>query len=187
MIWPLAGQTAVALHLLGQPEVGDPRVAVLVEEDVGRLEVAVDHAALVGVLDGLGDLADQPGGLARGQRTVGKALGEALPLDETHLKVMLALVLANLVDRHDAGMVEVGGRLGLAVEPLDVGLIGELAGEDHLECDGPVEADLPGLEDDPHAAAGDLADDLVVAEVADAGGRVIRGVDRGDGPWSSVA
>ena len=83
---------------------------------------------------------------------------------------MLALVLADLVDRHDARMVEVGRRLGLGVEPLDVGLVGELAGEDHLERDGPVEADLPRLEDDAHAAAGELADDLVVAEVADAGG-----------------
>ena len=49
---------------------------------------------------------------------------------------MLALVLADLEDRHDARMVEVGGRLGLGVEALDVGLVGELAGEDHLERDG---------------------------------------------------
>ena len=83
---------------------------------------------------------------------------------------MLALVLADLEDRHDPRMVEVGRRLGLGVEALDVGVVGELAGEDHLERDGPVEAHLPGLEDDTHAAAGELADDLVVAEVADAGG-----------------
>ena len=51
-----AGQPAVGLQLLGQPEVGDPRVAVLVEQNIGRLQVAVDHAALVGVLDGLAHL-----------------------------------------------------------------------------------------------------------------------------------
>ena len=113
---------------------------------------------------------DQLGGLAGRQRSLGQPLGEALPLDEAHREVMLALVLADLEDRHDARMVEVGRRLGLGVEALDVGLVGELAGEDHLERDGAVEADLPGLEDDAHAAAGDLADDLVVAEVADAGG-----------------
>ena len=50
-------------------------------------------------------------------------------------------------------------------------VVGELAGEDHLERDRPIEAHLPGLEDDAHAAAGDLADDLVVAEIANAGGR----------------
>ena len=43
------------------------------------------------------------------------------------------------------------------------------AGPDHLEGDGPVEADLPGLVDDAHAAAAQLAADLVVAEVADGG------------------
>ena len=43
---------------------------------------------------------------------------------------------------------------------------GELAGEDHLEGDDAVEADLPGLVDDAHAAAGDLLQQLVVAEVA---------------------
>ena len=97
---------------------------------------------------------------------------------------MLALVLADLVDRHDARMVEVGGGLGLGVEPPDVGLVGELAGEDHLERDGPVEADLPGLEDDAHAAAGDLADDLVVAEVADADRR--GGIGLGRLGWAEV-
>ena len=101
---------------------------------------------------------------------------------------MLAFVLADLVDRHDPGMIEVGRRLGLDVEPPDVGLVGELAGEDHLERHRPIQADLPGLEHDAHAAAGDLADDLVVAEIAGRGrerslGRLARRpeslVDRG--------
>src|SRR5262245_61231260 len=82
---------------------------------------------------------------------------------------MLALVLADLEDRHDPRMVEVGRRLGLGVEPPHVGLVSELAGEDHLQANVPVETHLPGPEDDAHAAARDLADDLVVAEVADAG------------------
>ena len=114
-------------------------------------------------------LHHQLGRLAGRQRAVGQPLGEALPLDEAHREVMLALVLADLVDRHDARVVEVGRGLGLGVEALDVGVVGELAGQDHLQGDGAVEAHLPGLEDDAHAAAGDLADDLVVAEVADPG------------------
>ena len=54
MIWPEPVSPLSPCDLLGQAEVGDPRVAVPVEQDVGRLEVAVDHAVLVGVLDGLG-------------------------------------------------------------------------------------------------------------------------------------
>ncbi len=82
---------------------------------------------------------------------------------------MLALVLANLEDRHDPRMVQVGGRLGLGMEALHVCVVGELTGEDHLERDCPVEAHLTGPEHHAHAAAGDLAEDFVVAEVADAG------------------
>ena len=77
-------------------------------------------------------------------------------------------MLPDLENRHDPRVVEVGRRLGLGVEAHDIGLVGKLSGEDHLQGDGAVEADLPGLEDDAHAAAGDLPDDLVVAEVADA-------------------
>ncbi len=64
-------------------------------------------------------------------------------------------------------MVEVGGGLGFRVEALDVGVIGELAGQDHLERDLAIEAHLPRLKNNAHTAAGDLADDFVVAEVAD--------------------
>ncbi len=96
-----------------------------------------------------------------------RVLRQRGPLDELHREVLLALVLADLVDRHDVGMVEVGRRLGLGAEPLDVAARGEAAGEDHLERDDPVERRLPRLVDDPHPAPGDLLQQLVVAEVAD--------------------
>ena len=46
---------------LGQAEVGDPDVAAAVDQQVGRLDVAVDDAELVGVLQRLGRLRRQPG------------------------------------------------------------------------------------------------------------------------------
>ena len=70
----------------------------------------------MGVVDRLGDLDHQLGRLAGRQRPVGQPLRQALPLDEAHAEVVLALVLADLVDRHDARVVEVGGGLGLDVE-----------------------------------------------------------------------
>ena len=80
---------------------------------------------------------------------------------------MLALVLTDLVDRHDAGMIEVGRGLGFEMKPPHVGLAGKLAGQNHLEGDRPVEAHLPRLVNDPHAAAGDLLEQFIVAEVPD--------------------
>ena len=171
MIWPLAVSPLSPSSLLASPKSVTRGWPVGVEQDVGRLEVAVDDAVLVGVLRRPRRPADQlrpPRAGAAGRR---RPLRQALALDEPHAEVMLPVVLADLVDRHDAGMVEVGGGLGLGVEPLDVGVVGELAGEDHLEGHGAVQADLPRLVDDPHAAAGDLAEQLVVAEAPGMPGR----------------
>src|SRR5262249_60804925 len=52
---------AVAAEALGQSEVGDLGPAVGVEQDVGRLEVAVDDAGLVGGVGGAGQRLGQFG------------------------------------------------------------------------------------------------------------------------------
>ena len=98
-----------------------------------------------------------------------EAIGEVAAGDQLHGEVALALVLADLVDRHDAGVVEQRDRLGLVLEPPQLVVAGQDAGPDHLQGDGPVEADLAGPVDDAHAAAAELGLDLVVAEVADGG------------------
>ena len=170
-IWPEPVSPLSVSSFLARPKSVTRGLPFGVEQDVGRLQVAVDHPALVGELDGFRHLHHQLGGLPGQQRAIGQAVGEALTLDEAHTEVMLALVLADLVNRHDAGVIKVGRSLGLGVEPLDVGLVGELTGEDHLERDRTIQAHLSRLEHDAHAAAGDFADDFVVTEVADSGGR----------------
>ena len=54
----------------GQPEVGHHRLAALVEQDVGRLQVAVDHPRAGGPPPSPRRSADQPGRLPAGQRAV---------------------------------------------------------------------------------------------------------------------
>ena len=89
------------------------------------------------------------------------------PDDQLHGEELLAVVLADLVDRDDARVIEQGDGLGLVLEPAQLVVAGEQPGLDHLQGDGAVEADLAGLVDDAHAAAAQLPADLVVAEVAD--------------------
>ena len=79
---------------------------------------------------------------------------------------MLPFVQPDFVNRHDARMLQIGSCFGFGAEALDVVLAGQRPLEDHLHRDDAVQADLPGLIDDAHAASGDLVEQLVVAEVA---------------------
>ena len=71
-------------------------------------------------------------------------LGEVAALDEFHAEVLLAVVLADLVHRDDPRVVEQRDRLGLVLEPPQFVVACQHAGLDHLEGDGPVEADSAG-------------------------------------------
>ena len=133
-----------------------------VEQDVGRLEVAVDDALLVGGVHGPGQRLDQRGGLGRAAAACRPAAAARLPpVDELQREERQAVVLADLVDLDDVGVLQPGDRLGLGAEA------GQLAGPAWppariiFRATTPVEADLPGLVDDAHAAAAQLAEDLV--------------------------
>ena len=132
-----------------------------------RLQVAVQDALRVGVLDRPGDDRDEPGGLARRQRAVGAhLLRERLPADELHAEVRLPADRADLVDGDDVRVLEPRGGLGLGAEPGAVRVGGEVRFADHLQRDDAVQALLPGLVDDAHAAAAEFFEQLEVAELA---------------------
>ena len=143
----LADRRIGPAHGLGQPPVDHQRLAVLAEDDVGRLEVAVDHAAGVGVIDGVADveeaaeqLAQAPGSTAGvvlqgfvGVEVLDRLL-EAVALDEPHGVVRAAAAVgAQAVDRHDAGVLQPAGDLGLQHEPLAADRVVGVLLEDLLE------------------------------------------------------
>ena len=164
MIWPLAVSSLSVSSLLASPKSVTRGAPGCVDQDVGRLEVAMQDMVLMGVLHGQGDLLHELGRPSRGRVALGDRLGQARPLDEPHAEVVLPVSLANFVDGHDRGMVEAGGSLGLGTETANLGVVGELTGQDHLEGDHAIQAELPCLEHHAHATAGDLAKDLIVAE-----------------------
>ena len=55
------GESLFRLGALGQAEVGDPGRPGRVEQDVRRLDVAMQETAVVGVVQGLGDLEADAG------------------------------------------------------------------------------------------------------------------------------
>jgi hypothetical protein len=83
-----AGDALVVLGELHKPEIDDldRLLAALVgaDEQVAGLEVAVDHAALVGVAEGRAHLKEQGNRLARGHRAALEHVGEARAVHELH-------------------------------------------------------------------------------------------------------
>jgi hypothetical protein len=103
---------------------------VLAEHDVRGRQVAVEHPALVGVVDGLADLHEACEQLAECHELLAGGAGvlqvavevehrvaQGLPLDELHrVERAVVTVEAQAVDRHDERVVEAAGDLGLEQE-----------------------------------------------------------------------
>ena len=126
------------------------------------LDVAVDDALLVGVLQGVGDSAEDAPDLGLRQPPLAlEALGEGLSLHVAHHVVENSLVLAERVQRDDVGVAEPRRRPRLPSESLAMGAgLGPLGRRP--DRDEPVEPGLLGEVDGAHAASSDLAHDPVV-------------------------
>src|SRR5262249_44994607 len=91
---------------------------------------------------------------------------QAAAVHELQAEVGPALVLADLVDLDDVGVLEPGGGLGLGLEAGQVVRAAEVAGQDHLQGHQPAQAALAGRVAPPHTAAAQLLKQLVVPDPA---------------------
>ena len=80
-------------------------LAPAVEQDIGRLQIAVQHPALVGVMHGAGHYDHQLGRSPRSHRLAAQGLPQRRPVDQRHAEIKQPLMFANLVDRNDVHMV----------------------------------------------------------------------------------
>src|SRR4030095_6246725 len=118
----------------GDAEVHDLDGAAAAEEDVARLDVAVDDAELVGVGEGSEDMPGDGDGFRFGEGTALDPLAEGLPLEELHDDVGTAVLRAGVVDTYDAGVVQLRADARLAQEATGkLSIAGEAIGE---ELDG---------------------------------------------------
>ena len=78
----------------------------------------------------------------------------------------MAVELADVVDVDDVRVPQPGGGLRFGLKAADQLGRSQMAGQDHLDGHRAVEPLLPGLVDHAHAAAADLADQLVRPEIA---------------------
>src|SRR5690242_5343587 len=116
----------------------------------------MDDALVVGILNRLGNLADDFSRFLSRQRSLHNTCRETLPLDKPHREIMLSCMLPNLIDWHDPGMFKLSGSFGFGIKPLHVGVRRKLPTEYHLYRHDAVKLQLPGFIDDAHAAARDF-------------------------------
>ena len=93
-------------------------MAALGNEDVGRLDVAVNDAFGMCGFERVGSLNGEIQQEVHGKGPARDALLQRRALDQLHHQEMMALDFSDLVDGADVGMVQGGGSSGLALESL---------------------------------------------------------------------
>jgi hypothetical protein len=73
-------------------------------------------------------------------------------------------MLADVVDGNDVGMLQAGGCRGLGLKALHHVSTTEVAKRQQLECDDPVQIELPSFIDHSHAALPDFFQEFVPPE-----------------------
>ena len=123
---------------LGEPEVEDLDVLVPGDEDVLGLEVAVDDALRVGGRQTFGDLDAVLHRPPDGHVALPKPLAQGAALEQLGHDEGDAVVLSDVVDGHDVGVIEGAGGAGLPFEPAEPGRIVEGGRGQHLDRHLPV-------------------------------------------------
>ena len=153
---------------LGETEVEHLDFAVEGQLDVGRLEIAMDHAAAVRRLQRRGDLLGDVEGFVEWQRSAREPLREVLAFNQLHDQEGDAFFRTarrlEAVDAGDVRVVQRGQELRLTVETREaLGVAGEGVGK-QLDSDLAVEVRVDRTPDGPHPALADLLRELVVQQ-----------------------
>ena len=177
MTAPRSAHVAAGIELLGQAEVGDLGRAVGAEQHVGRLQIAMNHAAQMRVVHGPCQPLDEVRRFLRRESLAFQLAVETTAVAELQREERQAVVLADVVKLNDIGVLQAGDGLRLDLEAHLLLQRGVGSREDHLESDDSIGLDLPCLVHDAHAAVTEFAEDLVPRN--DQPRRAFEGEDRG--------
>ena len=155
----------VGPELLRDAEVREERAVVVGDEDVRGLHVPVDERACVRRVERRAHLGSDPERGPERQAPLGRE--QRLQVDPVHARhgdVEQVALLAGVVDRDDARVVERGGELRLAQESLaEVGLAE--GRREQLKGGRPPQPDVLGAVDDARRALAERLDDAIAPEL----------------------
>src|SRR5262249_54534516 len=134
---------------------------VEMQQNVGRLEIAMHNATLMGIVHGASELQDKLSARQRRLRIAAEKLRKASRVGKFQREVRQAILLADFVNLHDIRMLQARDGLGLALKAGAVFGPGMPASQDHLQRDLTLERELPGAVHNAHAAAAEDAEQFV--------------------------
>ena len=138
----------------------------LIHQDVARLEVPMNHAALVRVLNGIANLANQRESFAHTEFKRVGIVSQRLALHELHGEIRLVskrgISRARLINLCNARVVKPPQNLRLVLKPLER-FAGGVTWPKGLEGNSSPRARLLSLVHHAHAALADQANDAIVA------------------------
>ncbi len=157
-VWPTVSSGA------RDPEIGHLGVAVVVQQHVLRLHVAVNEALAVSERKCSADLEPELQRAAHGQRPAAlDELLEVLALDDLEDDELLPILVTAVDDGDDVRVRELGDRASLSPEALDVLLVLAVLVVEHLQRDVAFEQRVECAVDARHPAGSEDVLELVPA------------------------
>ena len=161
---PGFGET-VPVHRLGDAEVGEDDLALQVDQDVGRLHIAVHDAFVVRIRERARGLQQEPADLINGNDagTLTQFVQRAA-LHESHHEVDDLVALMDFVHDDDVRMLQARGNARFLQEPVGHSGREREARIHDLDGDGPLESQITPHIHNCHTTATELARDVVRTE-----------------------
>ena len=148
--------TACLRHGQRDAEVGDERLSLSTQEDITGLDVPVDDAVAVGVVECARHLLGDYDRVLDAQLLLSvQSFPERLPLHMRHDVEEESIRLARIEERQDVRVLQIGRRLDLGQEALGTDHRGQFGLQD-LEGHFAVVLDILGQVDGRHAAFAEL-------------------------------
>jgi hypothetical protein len=139
-------------------------ISIPVEQDVARLQVAVNDALFVRMLNRISQRTDQFGRSAWWERAISKALREGFSFDEFHDQEQFAVVFPHVMHGNDAGVTQSRRSQGFTTESFPHGSGCRYPGSKRLQRDISFQTLLACSPHSARAAAPQFFDELITTQ-----------------------